>query len=145
MRRTANKALCIAALMIFAFSSYDCTENKTEIKNNAYNSSNSLNWQGAYAGILPCADCRGVETRLTLNADLSYILETKYLGKSEEVFRDSGSFVWDEAGRKIILKTEDAYPNKYRVIENYLIQLDREGNRITGQLEELYYLKKIDK
>ncbi len=40
----------------------------------AHNAQNSLDWAGIYQGTLPCADCGGIETELTLNADGTYAL-----------------------------------------------------------------------
>ena len=37
----------------------------------AHNSRNSLDWAGIYEGVLPCADCPGIQTRLTLSRDES--------------------------------------------------------------------------
>jgi uncharacterized lipoprotein NlpE involved in copper resistance len=41
-----------------------------------HNSRISLDWAGTYEGVLPCADCPGTKTRLTLNQDGSYLLVT---------------------------------------------------------------------
>ena len=32
----------------------------------AHNSRNALDWAGTYEGVLPCADCPGIQTRLSL-------------------------------------------------------------------------------
>ena len=34
-----------------------------------HNSRNSLDWNGVYKGVLPCADCEGIETVITLLND----------------------------------------------------------------------------
>lgn len=109
------------------------------------NSRTSLDWRGVYRGILPCADCEGIETEITLNADLTYQTAEKYLGKNEEAIKEKGTFIWDEAGSKITL--ENAEPNsttnQYLVGENMLFKLDADGNRIEGELKEKYQLKKV--
>ena len=38
----------------------------------AHNAKNSLDYIGTYKGILPCADCEGIETELELNSDKTY-------------------------------------------------------------------------
>jgi copper homeostasis protein (lipoprotein) len=58
----------------------------------------ALDWAGTYAGVLPCADCEGIKPIITLHEDLTYEMETQHLGRDEQVFRRSGSFVWDDAG-----------------------------------------------
>ncbi len=39
-----------------------------------HTSQNSLDWAGVYEGVLPCADCPGIQTRLTLSRDETYEL-----------------------------------------------------------------------
>ncbi len=109
----------------------------------AHNSQNSLDWQGTYKGVTPCADCEGIETEIVLNADLTFTLKTKYLGKVDgKVFQETGSFVWDKTGGIISLEGLKGRPSQYKVGENRLIQLDMEGNVITGDLAEKYVLTK---
>jgi uncharacterized lipoprotein NlpE involved in copper resistance len=35
-----------------------------------HTSQTSLDWDGSYAGVVPCADCAGIETFITINEDL---------------------------------------------------------------------------
>ena len=109
------------------------------------NSRTSLDWPGVYRGVLPCADCEGIETEITLNADLTYVISLIYLGKNNETFKENGNFKWDEAGAKITLENIDpkAATNQYLVGENILFKLDINGNRIEGDLKEKYQLKKV--
>lgn len=109
------------------------------------NSRTSLEWKGVYRGVLPCADCEGIETEIKIDADLSYVMSSKYLGENEEVFKEKGTFTWDEAGFKITLKNADstAITKQYLVGENMLFMLDADGNKIEGELKEKYQLKKV--
>ena len=47
------------------------------------NSYNALDWEGTYMGIVPCADCEGIEKTILLNKENTYTLTSKYLGKKE--------------------------------------------------------------
>jgi len=104
------------------------------------NSMTSVDWQGTYQGVLPCADCEGIKTQLVLNADLSYTLETMYLGKEDKVFQTKGTFKWDKTGGIITLG--DIEKQMYQVGENKLIHLDKNGNKITGDLAGKYIMEK---
>jgi len=106
------------------------------------NSANSLDWDGNYAGVIPCADCEGIESTVTLNKDLSYLVTTKYLGKNYKIFERQGTFTWNEEGNTIRLHGIPEGPDHYLVGENVLIQLDKQGNRITGALAANYVLRK---
>jgi len=104
----------------------------------------ALDFWGTYKGIVPCADCEGIETTIQLKADETFEVQTVYLGKSDEVFTYSGHYHWNDDGRSIHLHGIENGPSYYFVGENQLIQLDMEGNRIAGELAEKYLLQKID-
>jgi uncharacterized lipoprotein NlpE involved in copper resistance len=107
------------------------------------NSMVSLDWHGTYTGTLPCADCQGIETSLTLKKDKTYLLKTKYIGKSDAFNEKSGTFTWNTAGSTVMLKGISNAPSQYLVGENVLFQLDMSGKRITGSLADSYTLKKV--
>jgi uncharacterized lipoprotein NlpE involved in copper resistance len=107
------------------------------------NSSTSLDWPGTYSGIIPCADCEGIETSITLNKDGSYFMTTKYLGKKDAAVNETkGTFAWNKEGNKIALSRIENAPAWYLVGENRLIQLDMSGNAITGGNAVKYQLGK---
>jgi heat shock protein HslJ len=102
----------------------------------------SLDWSGTYTGVVPCADCEGIETTITLRADHAYTITTKYLGKDDPGSTLDGTFAWNEAGSEIALRELSNAPSRYLVGENALIQLDLSGERITGELASRYILRK---
>jgi len=110
-----------------------------------HNSRNSLDWSGVYRGVLPCADCEGIQMEIRLKENLTYKMTTHYLGKSEQVFRNSGPFEWNAEGSRIMLKDmkESAGHRLFQVGENRLFMLDRDGNRIQGDLATWYILEKV--
>lgn len=109
----------------------------------------SLDWNGTYSGVTPCASCEGINTVLTLNLDNTYVLETSYLGEEQpgqkpKVFAEAGAFKWEQAGNKISLMGDASSPSpqQFQVGENQLFMLDKEGQRITGSLAQDYRLVK---
>jgi uncharacterized lipoprotein NlpE involved in copper resistance len=104
-------------------------------------SETSLKWNGTYSGVVPCADCPGIETRIILNTDKTYQISTKYQEKGDEIFVNEGTFSWDADG-SITLENLENHPTMYKVCENYLLQLDLNGKVITGELADNYVLKK---
>lgn len=102
----------------------------------------SVDWDGTYFGVLPCADCEGIKTVIKLNSDLTYKLKLKYIGKDDKYFEFSGTFSWNEEGNKITLSGSNGEPNYFFVGENFIRQLDMEGNQIKGGLAEKYVLRK---
>lgn len=149
--KTKNTSLFLFALLIMSCTQKIKEERNEEIVadssevvvNNEHNAKNSLDYIGMYQGVVPCADCEGIETTLVLEDDKNYVLKTNYLGKmknSTNEFR--GVYSWNEAGNTIILSGILNAPNQYFVGENYLKQLDMDGNKIEGDLAERYVLQK---
>lgn len=132
------KQLLLLAGLVFVKSIISCVRPP---KAN-HNSHNSLDWKGTYSGIVPCADCEGILTRITLRDDNTYYLQTRYLGKSDDVLSSNGSFEWNSDGSQIRLKNvkEGTGPAYYKVGENQVIQLDLDGKPVTGNLASRYVL-----
>ena len=93
----------------------------------AHNSRNSLDWAGTYSGVVPCADCEGIRTTVTLNADGTFERELVYLGRSAGPLRDAGRFTWNEAGSVVTLVPPEGTTQMYQVGENRLFHLDQAG------------------
>lgn len=108
------------------------------------NSQNALDWAGVYSGVVPCASCPGIQTVIKLNSDLTYRLEATYIDQEGAPLVKTGKFEWNEKGHSITLlgfeKGEGS--NRYQVGENRLIQLDLEGNKVSGALADQYVLNK---
>jgi heat shock protein HslJ len=103
----------------------------------------SVDWPGTYFAMMPCADCEGIETTLTLNKDLTYAMTRNYLGKEgAKPDVSKGTFKWSSAGSRITLSNQS--PSDIQVGENQLFALDMSGNRITGDLADKYTYKKLD-
>ncbi|WP_440121858.1 copper resistance protein NlpE [Tenacibaculum sp. Ill] len=106
-----------------------------------HNAKNSLDWNGEYEGVLPCADCEGIKTTIQLKDNGTYTITTKYLGKGEEDTVE-GSFKWDVTGTVITLLNDEKEPYKLKVVEGAIQKLDIEGKEITGEIAKLYFLQK---
>ena len=110
----------------------------------SHNSRNSLDWAGIYTGVIPSAGGMGINVKVTLNTDETYTVEYQYVGKSDEIFTNSGTFTWNPKGDTVILDSvnTDGFPPYYKVGEETLTHLDLDGNIITGELADQYILKK---
>lgn len=124
IRRTAGMAL-IATLVMGV-------SEAGPAGNGAHNSRNSLDWAGTYRGTLPCDDCDGIATRVTLLPDSRFTRSRTHLGTDTPPVNDSGPFDWDASGSRVTLHAEDGSTQTYQVGENVLFDLDAQGNRITG-------------
>ncbi|SIO37622.1 copper resistance protein NlpE [Salinivibrio sp. ES.052] len=125
-----------------AESAIDSAENTVSEMVDHHNAKLSLDWNGTYQGVVPCADCEGIDTTLTLNQDKTYSLTKAYLGKEGEALKEEGTFTWDETGSVVILEGLTDSPNHFFVAENQVIMQDMNGETIEGDLAEMYHLKK---
>lgn len=104
---------------------------------------NSLDWEGTYTGIIPCADCEGIETWLTLNEDLSFTLVRNYL-KNKAIVSDTtvGDFEW----QKNNVKLQEDKPNGetlfFSIEESQVRQLTNAAKEVVGELANHYILRK---
>ena len=115
----------------------------TFVFGNEHNSQNSLDWEGVYKGVLPCADCEGIQTEIVLNSDLTFVKKSKYLGKKDfNAIDEKGSFTWNKDGSIVTLTGVNEGPHQYKVGENTLTQLDIEGKIISGDMAQNYILNK---
>ena len=106
-----------------------------------HNAETSLDCEGTYKGVLPAADCPGVETTLTLNADKTFALHQVYIDQKNGTFDEKGTYTVEENLLTLYVEgTDISY--FYKVEENRLRGLDADKNEITGELAEHYVLNK---
>lgn len=103
------------------------------------NAQNSLDWAGTYKGVLPAADTEGMSVSITLSPDSSFTKTYSYVGKNDQPVTQTGKYQWSEDGNIVTLEGIET-PNQYFVSEGKIIQLDVNGNPITGSTADLYIL-----
>jgi copper homeostasis protein (lipoprotein) len=107
-----------------------------------HTSQNSLDWAGVYHGVMPCADCPGIETYVTLNTNQSFSTRYRYLERSGWLYT-VGKFEWNKTGSAVMLNEGDNRFSNYHVGEGRLTALDLDGNWIEGPIAPHLILKKI--
>jgi uncharacterized lipoprotein NlpE involved in copper resistance len=139
-----KKLWIIAAVTVIL---YSCGESRPKTQNGTeqneidiHNARISLDYEGVYNATMPTASGVGMVVYITLG-NTNYVKITKYLSNNHS-FIERGEYSWNEAGNIITLKGITNAPNKYFVGENILIQLDMDGNMITGELADMYILHK---
>jgi len=92
---------------------------------------------------LPGADSAGIDYTLTLSPDGGYKEVTLYLGKSPKPFQETGQ--WRIREDDIIVLNKPAPGHQmFKPDGNTLLVLDINGNEITGDLQGLYVLTKVE-
>src|SRR5699024_3151433 len=100
---------------------------------------------GMYKGVLPCADCEGIETVITLNDDHTYSKTSTYLkGENSSEFQEKGVYELNNETQIITLipeKDDNSGQSKlYQLEENHLHFLNRDGEKVEGEMADLYIL-----
>lgn len=143
MKNIAIKTALIAFSVLNITACNTMKTTATTVVEDSHQAENSLDYDGIYRGILPCADCEGIKTTIYINRDNTFKIVENYLGKSETDVETSGTYSWTKMGNSIILKSPNSSEKKsYFVGENTLTQLDQSGNKITGNLAANYILSK---
>ena len=134
-----KKKLVLTAAVIAALSVVSCNGKKT---NSQGADQDSLSY-AEYEGTLPAADCPGIKTVLTLNADSTYQYSADYLERKDGHDEASGIFkvlannvveiIRPSSGETTYFKVKDA---------NSLIMTDSLGTEPEGAMAKHYVLTK---
>lgn len=87
----------------------------------------------SWRGVLPCADCEGIETSLFLEKDGTRVMNERYLGAREEPSSFASYGTWARTADKLVLTDSKGEKSYYRAKGDALEMLDREGNPIESQ------------
>ena len=90
--------------------------------------------QQSWRGILPCADCEGIETSLFLEKDGTWVMNERYQGVSREPSSFGSYGTWARTADKLVLTDSEGEKSYYRAKGEKLEMLDREGNPIESKL-----------
>lgn len=135
---------CFIAILLSCQNKKETNQEKKSLSLNDFPKvNNNQNYVGVYQGILPCADCEGMETKITVNENNTYTKSVRYLGKGNKIFEQKGTISWNTLGNVLELLEIQNSPNKYLVTTGKLTQLDLEGKIIEGSLEKEYELTKL--
>jgi heat shock protein HslJ len=88
----------------------------------------ALDWAGTYEGVLPCADCAGIRTRLTLGSDGTFAMQSLRLQPDADAASAAGRFSWLPDGNSIVLEGAGDR-RRFQVGEGRLFVLNDDGSR----------------
>lgn len=100
-------------------------------------------FHGVFYGYLPCDDCDGTQTTLSLKNKNNYLLVTQPAKMSSREFFDKGKYIWDDETNTITLTSRKTSKIlKYHIEdEKTLFMLDAKGTPIKGEKNK-YSLRK---
>ncbi len=142
MKKYLLSTLVVAALISSIGCKPSAKDNKDVAVAEQTEEKDSVQIFGTYKGTLPCADCSGKETSLTISEDSTYSLKYKYLGKDEEVIEVNGVYnIIDDVLVETITPSSGT-KTYYKFVDGNLILSDSIGTVNDGELAEFYILKR---
>ncbi|WP_421660007.1 envelope stress response activation lipoprotein NlpE [Morganella morganii] len=95
----------------------------------------------AYNGVVPCADCSGMDVTVLLEGDGTYVMQRTYLETRDgnQTFFETGT--WAKDGEKLRLTDTAGQRAYYNPQDKSLVMLDIDGNPVKSDLN--YTLKMV--
>ncbi len=106
----------------------------------------SQEFHGVFYGFIPCKDCNGIKTTLSLKQNNNYLLVTQPARESSREFYEKGKYVWDDENHTVTLTPKnDAVSHAYFIKDEggTLVHLVN-GKQVTGEDAERYFLRRSD-
>lgn len=98
---------------------------------------------GTYEGTLPAADCPGIKTVLTINADSTYELKQDYIERKDGHDEASGVLQVLDGNVLMLVRPSSGEHTFYKVKDSKsIVMTDSLGNEAEGEMAKLYVLTK---
>ena len=106
----------------------------------------SLEFHGIFYGFLPCKDCNGIKSTLSLKQKNNYLLVTQPAKESSKENYEKGKYTWDEENNIVVLTPRNAsIIHKYLIKdEETLILLNSDGTKMTEGNPDSYTMRRSD-
>ncbi|MBD7760224.1 envelope stress response activation lipoprotein NlpE [Klebsiella pneumoniae] len=90
--------------------------------------------QQSWRGVLPCADCEGIDTSLFLEKDGTWVMNEHYQGARREPSSFASYGTWARTADKLVLTNSKGEKSYFRAKGDKLEMLDRNGSPIQSPL-----------
>lgn len=98
---------------------------------------------GTYEGTLPAADCPGIKTVLTINADSTYELKQDYIDRKDGHDEASGVLQVLDGNVLMLVRPSSGEHTFYKVKDSKsVVMTDSLGNEAEDEMAKLYVLTK---
>lgn len=99
-----------------------------------------------YTGLLPCVDCAGIATQLSLKPNNSFSLGQRYLGKSSPRIEIDGYYAIQDGFVRLTpkLTSPGTVPTLFQLEGTNIRQLDLNGEQVSAYLADRYLLTEAD-
>ena len=90
--------------------------------------------QQSWRGVLPCADCEGIDTSLFLEKDGTWVMNEHYQGARREPSSFASYGTWARTADKLVLTDSKGEKSYFRAKGDKLEMLDRNGSPVQSPL-----------
>lgn len=105
----------------------------------------SEKFRGIYYGYLPCKDCDGIKTTLSLKNKNNYLLVTQYAKTSTREFFEKGKYAWNDKTSIVTLTSKkDSIIRKYYIKDEGTLLLLTEEGKFMKPKRDKYALERSD-
>lgn len=118
----------------------------SEHANHAKPIDKSLEFHGIFYGYLPCDDCNGIKTTLSLKQKNNYLLVTQPARDSSKEYYEKGKYSWNEETHTVVLTPRNQLNTRQYFIkeEGVLVQLNSDGTPMPKKQADRYTLRRSD-
>ena len=81
-----------------------------------------------FQGVIPCADCEGIQVSLSLQQGGRYSLKEQYLGSDSVQSSQQGN--WTRTAEKLVLISDRGEKRYFRPLDSGLEMMDTRGNPV---------------
>ena len=148
MKRNLMYAALLAAALMVSCNGKNTAQNETNTDSTSVTdttASENLDLTavaGTYEGTLPAADCPGIKTVLTINADSTYQLQQDYIDRKDGHDEASGVRQVLDNSVLMLVRPSSGDHTFYKVKDSSIIMTDSLGNEPEGETAKLYVLTK---
>jgi uncharacterized lipoprotein NlpE involved in copper resistance len=106
----------------------------------------SLDFHGVFYGYLPCEDCNGIKSTLSLKQKNNYLLVTQPAKESSKESYEKGKYTWNEETHTLALTARNEAGTRQYLIkdEGTLVLLNQDGTEMKGDKSDSYTLRRSD-
>ena len=106
----------------------------------------SLDFHGVFYGFLPCKNCNGIKTTLSLKQKNNYLLVTQPAKESSRETYEKGKYDWNEVTHTVVLTPRDeSKPRQYQIKdEGTLVLMNSDGTPMPEKQSDSYTLRRSD-
>ena len=106
----------------------------------------SLDFHGVFYGFLPCNNCNGIKSTLSLKQKNNYLLVTQPAKESSRETYEKGKYDWNEVTRTVVLTPRDeSKPRQYQIKdEGTLVLMNSDGTPMPEKQSDSYTLRRSD-